>query len=87
MIDLKDYLKMQQICDELRIELEKANNKHGHAPLATDEDVVLILVEELGEYAKALLQGNVEHARTELIQIASVALNKLTGIGPHRSNL
>jgi NTP pyrophosphatase (non-canonical NTP hydrolase) len=77
----------QNLIDDIELEIVHGNKKHGHAPLATDDDTVLILVEEIGEYAQAILQGKTEKARQELIQIAAVAINHLNGTGPHRSKL
>lgn len=76
-----------QIMDEVVREIDRGNAKHGHAPLATDDDTCLILLEELGEYAQACLQRRPEDARKELVQVAAVAINHLCGTGPHRSDL
>lgn len=67
-------------------EIERGNNKHGHAPIATPIEVVSILCEELGEFAQAVMQGRTEDARKELTQVAAVAVNSLLGIGPHFSS-
>ena len=78
------YTVLGRIADEI----DRANKKHGNGnPLATDEDVALILLEELGEYAQALLKGQPMEADKELVQIAAVAFNHLVGTGPHRSKL
>jgi NTP pyrophosphatase (non-canonical NTP hydrolase) len=68
-------------------EIRKGNDKHGHAPLATPQEVVSILAEELGEFAAEVNQRNDEKARHELLQIAAIACNYLMGTGPHYSEL
>lgn len=58
----------------------KARAKHGDAPLASNEQVLSILVEEVGEVAKAINQNLPEDEyRKELTHVASVALRALAG--------
>jgi hypothetical protein len=38
---------------------------------ASDGDKCLVLTEELGEVARAFQEGNLEHAKVELIQLAA----------------
>lgn len=68
-------------------EITRGNSKHGHAPLATPEQTCIILIEEIGEYAQAILQGRYDDAKAELLQVAAVAMNQLMGTGPHCSSL
>lgn len=75
------------VLERIDDEIERGNAKHGHAPKATSDDVVLILAEELGEYAQALLKRQYDNAQLELEQIAAIALNHLCGSGPHRSQI
>ena len=75
------------LLEEISNEINRGNEKHGHAPLANADDVVLILAEEVGEFAQAVLKDNYSEARLELIQIAAVAINHLLGTGPHQSKL
>lgn len=70
----------------IRNEVKRANTKHGTGPMATPMQVVAILAEELGEYAQAVMQGRVEDARDELVQVCAVAFNHLEGTGPHFSS-
>jgi NTP pyrophosphatase (non-canonical NTP hydrolase) len=74
------------LLDEISEEINRGNEKHGHGELATKIQVVSILCEELGEFAQAVMQGRKDDARRELIQVCAVALNHLTGTGPHFSN-
>ena len=71
---------------EIDREIERGNKKHSHGELATPIQVVSILCEEIGEYAQAVMQGRIEDARKELVQVAAVALNHLRGTGPHFSS-
>jgi len=73
------------LLEEIDAEIERGNRKHGHGELATPIQVVLILCEELGEYAQAVIQQRDFDARKELIQVVAVALNHLNGTGPHFS--
>ncbi len=71
---------------EVEREIERANEKHGHGPIATPLQVVAILTEELGEFAQATMQERPEDARKELLQVVAVAVNFLKGTGPHFSS-
>jgi NTP pyrophosphatase (non-canonical NTP hydrolase) len=57
----------------------KARRKHGDAPLATDAELITVLVEEVGEVAKAYNQLKPDEFRKELVQVASVAIRHLAG--------
>lgn len=61
------------------IEGERARAKHGDAPLATDEQALAVLMEEVGEVAKAICQNKPEEFRKELVQVASVAIRHIAG--------
>lgn len=76
-----------EVLSEIEREILRGNEKHGSGPLASHEQTSLILLEELGEYAQALLQCRLNDARKELIQVAAVAINHLRGTGPHYSKL
>jgi NTP pyrophosphatase (non-canonical NTP hydrolase) len=82
----KNLWAFKMISLDIAFEIERGNNKHGDGPLATPQQVVCILTEELGEYSQAVMQGRVDDARKELIQVAAVAINHLIGTGPHFSS-
>lgn len=70
---------------EVLAEIKRGNEKHGEGPLATPMQVVAILVEEIGEYAQAVLKGNDIDAEKELVQVCAVAFNHLLKTGPYYS--
>lgn len=72
---------------EIKDEIDRGNAKHSHGELANDIQVVAILAEELGEYAQAVMKKQKEQARKELLQVVAVAINHLSGTGPHFSDL
>ncbi len=74
------------LLEEIDAEIERGNKKHGHGELATPIQVTAILCEELGEFAQAVMQGRIQDARKELLQVAAVAINHLKGTGPHFSS-
>ena len=76
----------ETLIHEIEHEIDRGNRKHGEGDLATDIQVVSILVEELGEYAQAIMQNRPEDARKELLRVAAVACNHLMGTGPHFSS-
>ncbi len=47
-----------------------------------DTSMVAILAEEIGEVAKAVLEGKAEDLRTELVQTAAVCVKWLEIVGP-----
>jgi len=58
----------------------KARAKHGDAPIATNMELLSVLMEEVGEVATALNQNLGEKEfRKELVQVASVAIRYLAG--------
>lgn len=44
-----------------------------------------ILMEEVGEFSQAILQGDIVHAREEIIQIAAVAMQIANAIDQERA--
>jgi NTP pyrophosphatase (non-canonical NTP hydrolase) len=75
----------RSLLNEVENEINRGNIKHCAGALATPIQVVSILVEELGEYAQAVMQERHDDARKELIQVVAVALNHLSGTGPYFS--
>ena len=68
------------VVTDVLIEGIKARVKHGDAPLATNEQALQVLMEEVGEVATALNQDLPEEEfRKELLQVASVAIRHLAG--------
>lgn len=67
-------------------EILRGNLKHGTGPYANQMQVIGILVEELGEFAQAVMQGRDADAMKELTQVAAVAVNYMRGTGPHFSS-
>lgn len=74
-----DWFKTEQVINSVRNEGHKARHKHGDAALATDAEALSVLVEEVGEVAKAINQRKPEEVKKELIQVASVAIRHLSG--------
>jgi len=46
----------------------------------TDSEKLMILVEEVGEVAKAIQEGDVDNLKEELVQVAAVAQRWLEGM-------
>lgn len=67
---------------EITEEIERGNKKHISGPRADPIQLVSILCEELGEFAQASMK-KLPSARSELVQVAAVAINYLNGTGPH----
>ena len=68
------------IVSDVLVEGRKARAKHGDAPVATNAEALSVLMEEVGEVAKAFNQNlSIEEFRKELVQVASVALRHLAG--------
>lgn len=57
----------------------KQRQKFGDEPLADDTAFMRIALEEFGEFAKALNQGNAEQAKKELVQLTAVCVAHLDG--------
>ena len=69
-----------QVLDLVCNEGIKARRKHGDAPIATDMELLSVLMEEVEEVATALNQNlGEEEFRKELVQVASVAIRHLAG--------
>ena len=86
---LRDYSEQKMLVEVMNAvvrEIDRGNEKHGTGPLASPIQVVSILVEELGEFAQAVMQNRLDDARKELTQVAAVAINHLCGTGPHFSS-
>jgi NTP pyrophosphatase (non-canonical NTP hydrolase) len=65
----------QRIFDEVSAERERQDVIHGAANANNTLPVwALILGEEVGEVNKAILEGDYDHAMTELIQVAAVCV-------------
>lgn len=65
------YPKQESI-DALKEEINRARNKHP-----SNAHLLAALTEEVGELNKAYLEADYEHAKTEAIQVACVALRVL----------
>lgn len=77
------------IVDEISNELMAAVAKHGYnqTPMSarmTDEERLVILVEEIGEVARAMTydEGSRAALRRELIQVAAMSVAWLIGMEP-----
>jgi hypothetical protein len=75
-----DYL-VQEAFHDVRSEIRKAVAKHGLAqtplnPQMNDAEKLIILVEEIGEVARALTydEGSTDELLSELTQVAAMAL-------------
>jgi NTP pyrophosphatase (non-canonical NTP hydrolase) len=66
---------MQEIADE-RIRQDAKWGEQNHYPARW----VTILVEEVGEMAKAILNEDLAHTRKELVQVAAVAIAMLESL-------
>ncbi len=74
------YDKTSHVLGDVLTEGIKARAKHGDAPIATDMELLSVLMEEVGEVATALNQNlGEEEFRKELVQVASVAIRHLAG--------
>ena len=74
------YDKTHRVLGDVLTEGIKARAKHGDAPIATDMELLSVLMEEVGEVATALNQNlGEEEFRKELVQVASVAIRHLAG--------
>ncbi|WP_198144303.1 hypothetical protein [Parafrankia sp. EUN1f] len=68
-----------EILAEVEAEATRAHAKHGArsilSPALGDQARLPVLVEEVGEVARAMLEGaDLDHLRAELVQVAAVAL-------------
>ena len=75
---MKDRDKLRQdFANKVEIEREKQNNTWGHPDLRQTAPWLAILVEEVGEVARAFLDNEGDTKRgdlvTELVQVAAVA--------------
>ncbi len=68
------------ILKDVMVEGKRARAKHGDGPIATNAQLLSVLMEEVGEVATALNQNlGEEEFRKELVQVASVAIRHLAG--------
>lgn len=75
-----DWYKTEQVINAVREEGHKARRKHGDAPIANADNLLSVLVEEVGEVAKAINQNLPdEELRKEILHTASVAIRYLAG--------
>lgn len=75
-----DWMFTEVAIDAVRREGDKARAKHGNALVANAEEFLSVLVEEVGEVAKAINQNlSKEELRKEVIHTASVAIRFLAG--------
>lgn len=66
-----------EIFNEISLERERQNIKWGDQSHHSNEKWMVILIEEIGEVAKDLLDGNEVDASVELIQCAAVIVQWL----------
>lgn len=66
---------MQSILLEIQQERKRQDLKFGTPPRSRKPDLYLVvLMEEVGEIARSILEGNSDNYRVELIQVAAVAV-------------
>lgn len=68
-----DIDKVNTILDEIRNERQRQYDKWGEQLNNSPSIWLTILMEEVGEAAKALLERDAEGYRTEMVQVAAVA--------------
>ncbi len=74
------------IFGEIKVELLRQDSLHGVNRDQTPETWLTILIEEVGEAAKSILEGDSVNYEKELIQIASVAVATLKALRFYRSD-
>lgn len=75
---------MDQIYEDVDAEIQRQNHIWGE-PRHLGHKWNSILVEEVGEFAKALLEQDIVHAREEIIQVAAVAMQIANAIDEERA--
>jgi NTP pyrophosphatase (non-canonical NTP hydrolase) len=70
---VSDYLNWE-IAKKLEHAMFHQKEKFGKEPIATPDDFVRILTEEVGEVCRALNQDNLKQAQHEALQCAAVCL-------------
>ena len=63
-----------KLCLEVWHERSRQLDKFGHQTHLTPSEYLTVLQEEVGEVARAIIDGDLENYREELIQVATVAL-------------
>lgn len=81
------YVALHQVTLDVKTEFKRAVDKHGFdntpaSPKVSDGEMLKILVEEVGEVARAMTydEGSTENLITELIQVATMAAAAVVGI-------
>lgn len=68
---------MEQIFQDIREERARQEAKWGSQRNLSSEKWMTILMEEVGEVANAILEGDSVNYQEELVQVAAVAVNML----------
>lgn len=81
------HVAMHEMTLAVKAEFKRALSKHGFDrtpanPKMTPGERIIILVEEVGEVARAMTydEGSAEEAISELVQVATMALASAVGI-------
>lgn len=64
--------RTEAVLKELHHERNNQDREYGNNRVLPHGDWSLLVGEELGEVAKAILEGNVTHARSELVQAGAL---------------
>lgn len=75
---------MDNVFEDVRTEISRQNHLWGEQR-HLGHKWNSILVEEVGEFAKALLDMDIVHAREEIVQIAAVAMQIAHAIDTERA--
>jgi NTP pyrophosphatase (non-canonical NTP hydrolase) len=67
--------KRDMIINEVHNERDRQDAKFGDQISNTAQEWLVILVEEVGEVARALCDGNMASYRKEIIEVAAVAVS------------
>jgi NTP pyrophosphatase (non-canonical NTP hydrolase) len=70
-------MKFEDIIDAIKLERIRQDNKWGTPRDLPDRTWLTILVEEVGEIAKATLEHDETNLREEIIQVAAVCISWL----------
>lgn len=76
---------MDDILDQIKTERARQDKLWGIQDHSLDRWLA-ILVEEVGEFAKDILENRIEHAREELLQVAAVAVAALESMDRVNNN-
>ena len=69
-------INAQTVCLDVVIERDKQDRKWG-TEIHSRETMLTVLMEEVGEAAKAVLEGDFKNYEEELIQVAAVAVKMI----------